>query len=63
MRDTINFMVQDGVRDKYKVIIGGGPTSQEYANRIGADGYAENAYEGVVLCQRLLSTATEPVHQ
>ena len=45
MRDVINFMVQDGVRDKYKIIIGGGPTSQEYADRIGADGYAENAYE------------------
>jgi len=63
MRDVINFMIQDGVRDKYKVIIGGGPTSQEYADRIGADGYAENAYEGVVLCQRLLSSALQPVRQ
>ena len=63
MRDVINFMVQDGVRDKYKIIIGGGPTSQEYADRIGADGYAENAYEGVLLCQRLLSSVAEPVRQ
>jgi 5-methyltetrahydrofolate--homocysteine methyltransferase len=63
MRDTINFMVQDGVRDKYKIIIGGGPTSAEYAKRIGADGYAENAYEGVVLCQRLLSDAAKPAEK
>jgi corrinoid protein of di/trimethylamine methyltransferase len=54
MRDTIQLMHDDEVRDKYKVIIGGGPTSQAYADRIGADGYADTAFEGVDLCDRLV---------
>ena len=54
MRDAIKLMHDDEVRDKYRVIIGGGPTSQEYADQIGADGYAETAFEGVYLCDRLL---------
>jgi corrinoid protein of di/trimethylamine methyltransferase len=54
MRDTIQLMDDDGVRDKYHVIIGGGPTSQEYADGIGADGYANTAFDGVGLCDRLM---------
>lgn len=54
MRDTIQIMDDDEVRDKYQVIIGGGPTSQEYADQIGADGYADTAFDGVDLCDRLL---------
>jgi corrinoid protein of di/trimethylamine methyltransferase len=36
-----------GLRDQVKVIIGGVPASQEWADEIGADGYAENATEAV----------------
>lgn len=36
-----------GVRDKFKTIIGGAPVTQRYADRIGADAYAENANDGV----------------
>jgi corrinoid protein of di/trimethylamine methyltransferase len=54
MRDAIQMMVEDGVRDRFKVLIGGGPTGQEYADTIGADGYGANAYEAVVLCDRFL---------
>jgi corrinoid protein of di/trimethylamine methyltransferase len=54
MRDTIRLMHDDQVRQKYKVLIGGGPTSQDYANKIGADGYADTAYEAVLLCNRLV---------
>lgn len=54
MRDTIQLMHDDGVRDRYRVIIGGGPTSQDYADKIGADGYADTAFDGVELCDRLL---------
>lgn len=53
MRDIIQMMIDDGNRDKYKVIIGGGPTSQEYADDIGADGYGETAYGAVELCNAL----------
>lgn len=54
MRDTIQMLKDDEVREKYQVIIGGGPTSQEYADQIGADGYADTAFDGVDLCDRLL---------
>ena len=54
MRDIIQMLDDDGVRDQYKVIIGGGPTSQEYADEIGADGYGETAYSAVELCDQIL---------
>lgn len=54
MREVIQMMVEDGVRDQFKVIIGGGPSSQEYADEIGADGYGETAQHAVELCNRLL---------
>ena len=57
MRDIIQMLDDDGVRDQYKVIIGGGPTSQEYADEIGADGYGETAYSAVELCNQLLGKA------
>jgi corrinoid protein of di/trimethylamine methyltransferase len=59
MRDTIQMMVGDGIREKYKVIIGGGPTSQSFADKIGADGYADTAYDGVLLCNRLLNITSK----
>ncbi len=43
-----------GLRDKYKTIIGGAPTTQRWATRIGADAYAEDAAEAVVKTLELL---------
>jgi len=57
MRDIIQMLDDDGVRDQFKVIIGGGPTSQDYADEIGADGYGETAYNAVQLCNQLLGKA------
>lgn len=54
MRDTIKMMHDDEVREKYQVIIGGGPTSQDYADQIGADAYAETAFDGVDICDRMM---------
>jgi corrinoid protein of di/trimethylamine methyltransferase len=53
MQEVIEFLEEDGLRDKYKVVIGGGPTSQEFADEIKADGYANTAADAVVLCDRL----------
>ncbi len=55
MRDIIEMLGDDGVRDQYKIIIGGGPTSQDYADEIGADGYGDTAYSAVELCNQLLA--------
>ena len=43
MKDTIATFVEAGVRDQVKVIIGGAPVTQSYADEIGADGYADDA--------------------
>ena len=55
MKEVIEIMEEDGVRERFKVIIGGGPTSQEYANDIGADGYAGTAHDGVLFCDKVLA--------
>jgi corrinoid protein of di/trimethylamine methyltransferase len=43
-----------GLRDQVKVIIGGVPASPEWAEEIGADGYAENATEAVEVIKQLV---------
>jgi corrinoid protein of di/trimethylamine methyltransferase len=42
------------LRDKVKVMIGGSPVTQEHSDRIGADGYADNAVDAVKLAERLM---------
>ena len=42
-----------GLRDKVKTIVGGAPTSQEWADKIGADAYAENAADAVTQVKKL----------
>jgi methylmalonyl-CoA mutase cobalamin-binding domain/chain len=54
MRDVIQLLEQDGVRNRFKVMIGGGPTSQAYAEKIGADGYGETAFNAVSLSNQLI---------
>ncbi len=43
MRTVIEMLEEKGIRDKYKVLIGGGPVSQKFADEIGADGYTVDA--------------------
>jgi trimethylamine corrinoid protein len=54
-RDVIEALKGQGTRDKFKVIIGGGATTQAWADSIGADGWAGTAYEAVNLASRLVS--------
>lgn len=53
MRDTVKLLKESNT--KAKVIIGGAPVSDEFAEEIGADGYAEDAGAAVVFCKELLS--------
>jgi corrinoid protein of di/trimethylamine methyltransferase len=46
-----------GLRDQVKVIVGGVPASSEWAEEIGADGYAENATEAVQVVKQLVGAA------
>ena len=43
------------LRDKFKVIVGGGPVNQEWADEIGADGYADDAAETAKLCVSMMT--------
>ena len=43
MGDTIKALEEAGVRDKLKIMIGGAPVTDEFAEQIGADAYASNA--------------------
>jgi methylmalonyl-CoA mutase cobalamin-binding domain/chain len=52
--ELVDYLRDMGLKDKFKVIIGGAETSQEKADQMGADGWAPNAVEAVTLCQRLM---------
>jgi Predicted cobalamin binding protein len=55
MRDVVALLEEKGIRSQYKVVVGGGPVSQRFADQIGADGYGANANEAVRLAKRLLN--------
>ena len=53
MKEVINKLKEQGIRDSIKVMVGGSPISQKYADDIGADGYSRNAVEAVEVAKRL----------
>lgn len=57
MKDTIHALEAAGLRQQVKVIIGGAPVTQGYADEIGADGYAPDASQAVKLTKSLLGVA------
>jgi 5-methyltetrahydrofolate--homocysteine methyltransferase len=54
MKSTIDALKQAGVRGKVKVLIGGAPVTQKYADEIGADGYSESAAGAPGLTKQVL---------
>jgi len=57
MSDTIKALAEAGLRGKVKVMIGGAPVTQNYADEIGADGYAPDAASAVDKAKALLGVA------
>ena len=57
MKRTIDALVKAGVRDRVKVMIGGAPVSQAYADEIGADGYARDSTLAVLKAKALLGVS------
>ena len=53
-QEIIEALKEAGIRDKVKVMVGGAPVTQEWAERIGADGYGADAIEAVGVAKRLL---------
>lgn len=53
-KEVIDFLTAKGIRGKYKVIVGGGSTTPQWAEQIGADGYSKDAVEAVELAKSLM---------
>lgn len=53
-REVIETLEEMGLRQRYRVIVGGGPVNQAWADEIGADGYGASAVDAVELVRRLL---------
>ena len=53
-KEVIDFLEAKGLRNKYKVIVGGGPVTPQWAEQIGADGFSKDAVEAVELAKSLL---------
>lgn len=51
---VINKLVAAGMRDRVKIMVGGAPVTPEWAEKIGADGYANNAPEAVEIARKLV---------
>jgi len=61
MSEVIRLLDERRARPRIKVMVGGGPVSQQFANRIGADGYAANASGAVAVATRLRQASLESV--
>ena len=55
INEFMDFLQESGVRDKYKVILGGAPITQGFADEVGADGYGADASRAVELTKRLVA--------
>ncbi|MDR0818428.1 MAG: corrinoid protein [Oscillospiraceae bacterium] len=54
MEKVVQLLDERGTRNRFKIMVGGGPVSAAFAKKIGADGYAKNAAEAVRLAKSLL---------
>src|SRR5713226_7672155 len=60
MKRTIDALARAGMRDRVKVMIGGAPVSQAFADEIGADGYAKDSTAALVKAKALVGTEVAP---
>jgi len=57
MKRTIDALIKAGLRERVKVMVGGAPVTQAFANEIGADGYARDSTLAVVKAKELVAAA------
>jgi len=55
MKEVLSILKKENLRDQIKVMVGGGPISKGFADRIGADGYAANASDAAKLALKLMA--------
>ncbi len=54
-KDVVTYLNDSNARSKYYIIIGGGPTTPEWAKEIGTDGWGKYADDGVEVCKRFMT--------
>lgn len=54
---TIEAITEAGLRDRVKIMVGGAPVTQAFADKVGADGYAPNSAEAVTKARQLIGMA------
>ena len=54
-KEVIDTLKEMKLREKYFVIVGGGPVTQEWADKIGADGYGKSAMQAAEMIKKLMS--------
>ena len=56
MKEVIDALEKAGIRNQVKVMVGGAPVTQGFADEIGADGYSDNANSAVTVAKQLLES-------
>jgi methanogenic corrinoid protein MtbC1 len=59
MPDLVALLRELGIRERFKVMVGGAPVTPEFAREAGADGYGENAAEAISVAKRLMQEKSE----
>jgi len=59
MKNVIDALERSGLRSKVKILVGGGAVTQDFASKIGADAYGEDAIEAIRICTRLVGDKTK----
>jgi 5-methyltetrahydrofolate--homocysteine methyltransferase len=57
MKQTVDAITESGLRDSVKILVGGAPVNQDFADEIGVDGYAPDAGSASKLAKTFLSAA------
>jgi dimethylamine corrinoid protein len=58
-KDVVEALERHGLRSRVKIIVGGAPVTQSWADEIGADGYGKDAFASVALAKSLLKRQRE----
>jgi methanogenic corrinoid protein MtbC1 len=53
-KEVIDQLKRDGLRGRFKIMVGGAPVTNEWVQTIGADGYAEDAVGAVQIAKQLV---------
>ena len=54
IKDLVKLLNELGLRDRFKLMVGGGAVTREWARKVGAEGYGEDAEEAVRVALKLL---------